>query len=99
MRPGPPRSGRCHYHLYAVIRSSLIALLFLWGCSEVQKNKHGKQVFSYNEVNGMTTLDPAGASGLEDIWPVNQIFNGLLEMDDSLNVRPVIAKSWQVSED
>ncbi len=36
---------------------------------------------------------------MSDIWAVNQIYNGLVQLDDSLNIKPDIAKSWQVSED
>jgi oligopeptide transport system substrate-binding protein len=100
VRPRLRRDHRLAYHLYLMIRlCCLFALFFCLGCARHGKEKHDRQVFSYNEVNGMTTLDPAGASGLEDIWPINQLFNGLLEMDDSLNVRPSLAKKWKVSED
>lgn len=58
-----------------------------------------RQVFNYNEMNGLSSLDPAAANNFENIWPVNQLFNGLLQMDDSLNVRPCIARSYSLSPD
>jgi oligopeptide transport system substrate-binding protein len=58
-----------------------------------------QNVFKYNEAAGITSLDPAFASSFENISAVNQIFNGLVQMDEQLNVIPCIAKSWQVSED
>lgn len=56
-------------------------------------------VFRYNESKGVTSLDPAYARNLANIWPVNQLFNGLLQLSDSLSVEPAIARKWQVSAD
>jgi oligopeptide transport system substrate-binding protein len=56
-------------------------------------------VFSYNETAGITSLDPAAASNFENIWGVNQLFNGLVQMDDDLTVTPAIAKRFSVSID
>lgn len=50
-------------------------------------------------MNGLNSLDPAAANNFENIWPVNQLFNGLLQMDDSLNVKPCIAHNYSVSTD
>ena len=33
------------------------------------------------------------------MWPCNQLYNGLVDMDDSLNIVPSIAKRWTISED
>ncbi|HEY4784775.1 MAG TPA: ABC transporter substrate-binding protein [Bacteroidales bacterium] len=68
-------------------------------CSPDNKKKETRTVFRYNESKGITTLDPAFARNQILIWPVNQLFNGLLEMDDSLRLRPSIAKRWKVSDD
>ncbi|MDP3556488.1 MAG: ABC transporter substrate-binding protein [Bacteroidota bacterium] len=48
---------------------------------------------------GVTSLDPAAAISFENIWPVNQIFNGLVQMDDKLNVIPSISKNHSISND
>ena len=58
-----------------------------------------KQIFHYNESSGILSLDPAFASGQAAIWPCNQLYNGLVDMDDRLQVVPAIAKSWTISED
>ena len=55
-------------------------------------------VFSYNESKGITSLDPAFARSLPLIWPVHQVFNGLVQLSDSLTVEPCIAHSWTVSD-
>jgi oligopeptide transport system substrate-binding protein len=58
-----------------------------------------KKIFRYNEIAGITSLDPAAANNLENIWAVNQLFNGLVQLDDSLIVRPCIAKRWTLYDD
>lgn len=58
-----------------------------------------KKIFHYNESGGIQTLDPAYASGQSVIWPCNQLFNGLVDLDDSLHIVPCIAKSWTISPD
>jgi peptide/nickel transport system substrate-binding protein len=68
-------------------------------CSLSSDKAENLSVFRYNESKGIATLDPAFARNQTLIWPVNQIFNGLVQMDDSLNVIPCIAHSWSVSDD
>ena len=78
---------------------SLILLLFsLSQCTSVKEKKIG-QVFRYNEFANITSLDPAFARNLSNIWATTQLFNGLVQLDDSLNVTPDIAKEWSVSSD
>ena len=48
---------------------------------------------------GVSSLDPASAISFENIWPVNQLFNGLVQMDDNLNITPCIAYNYIVSND
>ena len=68
--------------------------------SMIQNNNEDKKdVFRYNEYRNVTSLDPAFARNPQNIWPVNQIFNGLVQLDDSLNVIPEIARSWIISSD
>jgi len=76
----------------------VLSLLFFVSCSP--NDRQGSQnVFRYNESKGIPTLDPAFARNQTIIWPVNQLFNGLVQMDNQLNVLPCIAKSWDISED
>ena len=79
---------------------SFVCSLFIFAaCRNKSRSSDTRTVFNYNEMNGLASLDPAAASNFENIWPVNQIFNGLLQMDDALNVIPCIAKSYSVSSD
>lgn len=44
-------------------------------------------------------MDPAFARNQDALWMDNQLYNGLVQIDDSLHVQPAIAKSWEVSAD
>lgn len=77
----------------------LIACLFISCQSSTSEKEGNRTVFNYNEMSGVTTLDPAAATNLENMWPVNLLFNGLVQMDDSLNVVPCIARTYSISSD
>ncbi|MFI5150231.1 MAG: ABC transporter substrate-binding protein [Bacteroidia bacterium] len=77
-----------------------ICMLLLASCSsEQQKDKQQRMIFHYNELGMVSSLDPAAASSFENIWAVNQLFNGLVQMDDSIHVKPCIASAWDISAD
>lgn len=68
-------------------------------CKNTTSSTETRQVFNYNEMNGVSSLDPAAASNFENISVVNQLFNGLVQADDNLSIVPCIAKRYQLSED
>ena len=89
-------------------RSIIIKFIFFLCCTglsflftscgdEIEPRKDSK-VFRYNEHTNILSLDPAFARVNGDIWAVNQLFNGLVQLDDSLNVKPDIAKSWEIKD-
>ena len=59
----------------------------------------GKNIFHYNEQTGIATLDPAFAKNQSIIWAVHQIYNTLVQTDDSLHLVPSLAKKWDISAD
>ena len=73
-----------------------LVLVFLFSCGG--KERERKNIFRYNESKGIPTLDPAFARNQTIIWPVNQLFNGLVQLDEKLHVRPCIARSWEINE-
>lgn len=83
------------------LRSSLyIAFLCIGIACGTKKQKYeSNQVFRYNEHSNVTSLDPAFAKDQRNIWVVNQLYNGLVQLDDSLNVKPDLARRWEISED
>ncbi|MDE1208403.1 ABC transporter substrate-binding protein [Tenacibaculum larymnensis] len=77
----------------------LYFLFFITSCGKKTSTFNDSQVFRYNEHSNITSLDPAFAKDQRNIWAVNQLYNGLVELDDSLQVQPSIAKNWTISED
>jgi len=75
----------------------LLLSLFAFSCEDRQSD-HGMKVFRYNESAGITSLDPAFARNQANIWAINQLFNGLVQFDNQLNVKPCIASSWKITE-
>lgn len=85
------------------MKNRFLILLFcssvLIACKDdVKKENETKTVFKYNEPAGITSLDPAFSRTTENIWAVNQLFNGLVQMNDQLEVKPCIARSWEISD-
>lgn len=83
--------------LYNYLIISFLALV-LFSCTNENPNA-GKKVFRYNEAANINSLDPAYAKDQAMIWVDVQLYNGLVQMDNELNIRPSIAKSWEVSND
>jgi len=75
-----------------------IVLMLILACSK-ESIYDENNIFRYNEHSNISSLDPAFSSALRNIWPVNQLFNGLVQLDDSLNIKPDIASSWIISKD
>ncbi|MDZ4839701.1 MAG: ABC transporter substrate-binding protein [Bacteroidota bacterium] len=64
------------------------------GCNSAEQTKN---VFYWNIAGSFTGCDPAFANTQANTWVVNQIFDGLVALDDSLHLRPAIASRWEVS--
>ncbi len=77
----------------------LLGLSLLFSCGNSNNRIKDHLVFRYNEHKNIGSLDPAFAKDNADIWATNQLFNGLVQMDEQLNVQPCIAKQWTISED
>lgn len=89
-------------HGFHAMRASVYILLaacvFLTvSCRKTEKNE--KNIFRYNEVSGISSLDPAFAKSQSVIWITHQLYNTLVETDEQLHIIPSLAKSWEVSAD
>ncbi len=73
-------------------------LILLISCNSESNSSKDHLVFRYNEHSNIATLDPAFASNPQLIWPTNQLFNSLVQLDDDLNIRPDIAKNWHFND-
>lgn len=70
----------------------------LHGCKPYQLES-SQSVFKLNLAAPVTSLDPAFASDQPNSWAVNQLFNGLVQLDSNLHVIPCIASRWIISAD
>lgn len=75
-----------------------LLLVLITSCQDSSNNSRNHEVFRYNEHSNIASLDPAFARNPQTIWPTNQLFNGLVQLDDSLNIIPDIAKSWVIND-
>lgn len=80
------------------IYSLIFIFSFLVSCKDTKNVNNDHLVFRYNEHKNIGSLDPAFAKDNADIWAIHQLFNGLVQMDDSLHVKPCIAKNWTLSD-
>jgi oligopeptide transport system substrate-binding protein len=78
---------------------SVSTLLLLSQCGGNKDIPQSQQVFSFNEVGEVNSLDPVSAGSFENNWALNQLYNGLVEMDTDLYVRPCLAKNWEITDD
>jgi oligopeptide transport system substrate-binding protein len=72
--------------------------LVLFSCHSSNQSSR-KTVFNINLDEGLTSLDPAFCRNQNTTWMDNQLYNGLVQVDDSLKILPCIAKSWDISAD
>ena len=75
-----------------------LAILGLFSCQS-QSEMDDSKVFRMNQFDGLSSLDPAFAKEQTNIQIVHQLFNGLVQLDDSMQVKPDIAESWTISPD
>ncbi len=88
------------------IKSSKKVYPFIFFCSMLvflltscKEEKSSKLIFKYNQINPITSLDPAFAKSQNNIWACHHLYNTLLRFDDSLQLVPDLAKSFTVSDD
>ena len=88
------------YYLRAIYLLTIL-LLFISNiaCSTGPKADRSHLVFRYNEDGNITSLDPAFSRNLENIWATTHLFNGLVQLNDNLEVIPDVAEQWNISAD
>lgn len=78
--------------------SVLFTISLLAASCNSKKNKYNT-IFHYNEFTGIASLDPVYAKNQSTMWPAHQLFNTLVEVNDSLKIIGSLAKSWEISAD
>lgn len=76
----------------------LLWVVMLFSCKSSPDGNAEMSVFRYNESAGITSLDPAFCSNQSNIWVANQLYNGLVQLDDNLEIIPCIASSWEIDQ-
>lgn len=84
-------------HRWLLCRSCLLFLLLTNACRSGKSDE--KDIFRYNQPNGIETLDPAFARNLAIMWPVHFIYNTLVEVGADMTLQPSLAKKWTISAD
>jgi peptide/nickel transport system substrate-binding protein len=77
----------------------IVSLLTITSCTTPFEDLSHLSVFRYNEDGNITSLDPIYARNQSNIWATSQLYNGLVQLDNDLQVVPCIANEWDVSED
>ncbi|TGD78836.1 ABC transporter substrate-binding protein [Hymenobacter wooponensis] len=78
---------------------AFVLLPLLTACSETGPTTDARRVFRYNQPEALTSLDPAFTNKQANIWAATQLYNGLVELDDSLKPGPAIARRYSISPD
>ena len=83
-----------------IILLSALAPLWLILFTGCETHQHpDKKIFHYNESSGLASLDPAFAKNKQVMWAVHQLYNTLVEIDSNMQLRPSLAKRWEISDD
>src|SRR5690606_9795001 len=84
--------------LKPILFKLFVLFIFFVSCKDSRNESRDHLVFRYNEHQNIASLDPAFARNASTIWATNQLFNGLVQLDDSLNIQPDIAKRWEIND-
>lgn len=72
--------------------------VLLLSCTQADEASR-KTIFNINLDEGLSSMDPAFARNQNALWMANQLYNGLVQIDDSLHIIPCVAKRWDLSAD
>ncbi|MAY83048.1 MAG: ABC transporter substrate-binding protein [Flavobacteriales bacterium] len=81
-----------------LFRTSHTCLLFclLFACQP--KDRYGDQSILRINLPDLNSVDPAFARSIDNVNACKQLFDGLVELDDELNLKPSIARSWEIKD-
>ena len=85
--------------IFRKMRMIIVFLMLVFASCSTEQSGPQKTVFNINLDEGLSSLDPAFCRNQNAIWMDNELYNGLVQIDDSLKPRPCIAKSWKISPD
>ncbi len=76
-------------------------LLLILGCGsgKIADEYADKTVFRYSEAAGISKLDPARTASFEDVIALGHIFEGLVALNENMEIVPCIASKYDISDD
>jgi ABC-type transport system substrate-binding protein len=77
----------------------LLVLASCGGPADGLNAEQARRVFRYNQPEALTSLDPAFTRNQANIWASSQLYNGLLELDSTLQPAPALARRYAISPD
>ncbi|MGI4733581.1 MAG: ABC transporter substrate-binding protein [Janthinobacterium lividum] len=77
----------------------LLALAGCGGPADGLSAGQARRVFRYNQPEALTSLDPAFTRNQANIWAASQLYNGLVELDSTLQPAPSVARRYTISPD
>src|SRR5690606_30775332 len=80
-----------------LISALLVSILYI-GCSQKTEVDDSK-IFRLNRYDNISWLDPVFASTQANNGVCNLMYNGLVKLNDQLEIIPDISKNWEISED
>lgn len=83
------------HNRFSLLYCFTIVIIFI-ACNRTERKSN---VFHYNESSGIASLDPAFAKSQSVNWAIHQLYSTLVEVDQNMNLVPLVAKSWDISED
>jgi peptide/nickel transport system substrate-binding protein len=84
------------FRLYKYLTILFVSFV-LFSCYSSEKEEGS--IFHYNEQSGIASIDPAFAKNQSIMWAIHQLYNTIVEVDSSLNIKPSLATRWDISED
>jgi len=87
-----------HDRRFAVWLFAAVIGLCISACGKSRLSED-RSIFHFNLSSPVTSLDPAFASDQSNTWAVNQLYNGLVQLDARLQVQSCIARTWSLSDD
>ncbi len=95
---GKKTPARGHRYLPAAAAAILLVLLFFISPCSANRSAGGGEL-RVPLSNEPQTLDPAYATSIYTYNVATNIFDGLVEFDENLNILPAIARRWIISRD
>ncbi len=77
----------------------LVITLSLFIACHTDTETSQKKIFRYNQLSPISTLDPAFARNQAIMWGIQHLYDGLVGLNDSLQVVSELAKTWEISPD